>query len=131
MRAEISFQNVLGNLALDMRVGKNGQPFGYGAQLRNLGFGEAARPIGRIAHHVGAVGTRHRKAEVFGTALRLDVVENRKIEPGVGSVQTAADGFAAIAYARHQVFLVGHDIDDFVHHHDFLCLRGGAPPDIS
>ena len=57
-------------------------------------------------------------------------MEHRKIDPRLGPVQAAADGFAAVAHARHQVFRVGHDVDHLVHHHDFMGLRRGSPPHI-
>jgi len=131
LRAEIGFEHVLGDLSLDVRVGKNRQPFADGTQLRDLLFRETTRPVGGVARHVAAVGAGYRKAEIFSAALRFDVVENGKIEPCLRSIQTAVHGFAAVAYARHQVFFIGHDVHDFVHHHDFLSLRRVPPPHIS
>ena len=128
---EIGLEHVLGDLSLDVRVGKNGQPFADGTQLRDLLLRETTRLIGGVARHVAAVGAGYRKAEIFRAALRFDVVENGKIEPRLGSIQTAAHGFAAVAYARHQVFCIGHDVHDFVHHHDFLSLRRVPPPYVS
>jgi hypothetical protein len=113
-----------------MCVGKDRQPIAHRAQLRGLLVGKSAGPIGCVTHHVPAIDAWHRKGEILNASLVLDVVEDRKIELRVRPDQTAADGFAAVAHARHEVFLIRHDIHDLVYHHDFLGLRGGPPPDV-